>query len=196
MQKHMLLSFGLAVALVGGSALLLNNSMSGFWQPIENAPAGSIKQADSAIPIQEPADAVVPGQPKRTSLYERPATGNTIKKCVIEGKTIYVDQRCPTGATPQELHLYDTAGVISPPKAELQVLTAQRKAADAQENQVVRNQVVTVGTSQSKSNQCAFLDPHVEYLDSMSRQPQSASTQDWIREEKSKTRDRQVSLGC
>ncbi|MFC7518665.1 hypothetical protein ACFQUU_27010 [Herbaspirillum sp. GCM10030257] len=196
MQKHTLLSSGLAVALVGGGVVLLNNSMSGFWQPFIAAPASSIKDADSAISSREPVDAAVLGQPKRTSRYERPATGGTIKKCFIEGKTVYVDQKCPTGATAQDLHLYDTAGVISPPKADLQVLTAQRKAAEAQDHQAGRNQVVTVGASQSKSNQCALLDRHVEYLDSMARQLQPASTQDWIRDEKSKTRNRQASLGC
>ena len=196
MQKHTQFSIGLAVAFVGGVTLLLNNSMSSFWQPFGTVPASSTKEADSDLLIQEPADVVVPDQPKQTSLYERPATGNTIRKCLSEGKTVYADQKCPTGATAQELHLYDTAGVMSPPRADLQVLTAQRKAAEAQEHQVVRNQVVTVGAPQSKSDQCAFLERHVEYLDSMARQPQPASTQDWIREEKSKTRDRQASLGC
>jgi hypothetical protein len=196
MQKHTLFSFGLAFALVGGGVLVLNHSMSGFWQPFVDAPESSIKEADSVMSIQERVDTAVREQPKRASLYERPAANGMIKKCLIEGKTFYVDQKCPTGATPQELQLYDTAGVISPPKADLQVLTAQRKAAEAEEHQAGRSQVVTVGASQSKSNQCAFLDRHVEYLDSMARQPQSASTQDWIRDEKSKTRDRQASLGC
>ncbi|KRB87029.1 hypothetical protein [Noviherbaspirillum sp. Root189] len=196
MQKHTLFSFGLALALVGGGVFLLNNSMSGFWQPSEDAPASSTNEANSVISIREPVNAALPDQPKRASLDERSAAGGMINKCLIEEKTVYVDQKCPTGATAQEIHLYDTAGVISPPKADLQVLTVQRKAAEAEEHQAGRNQVVTVGASQSKSNQCAFLDRHVEYLDSMARQPQSGSTQDWIRDEKSKTRDRQASLGC
>lgn len=44
--------------------------------------------------------------------------------------------------------------------------------------------------------ECSALEDRIKYLDSMARQPQSAQTQDWIREERKGARDRQVRIPC
>lgn len=43
---------------------------------------------------------------------------------------------------------------------------------------------------------CQSLDERVIQLDGMARQPQSGATQDWIRQERQKTRDEQFRLHC
>ncbi|WPG40314.1 hypothetical protein [Variovorax sp. EBFNA2] len=46
------------------------------------------------------------------------------------------------------------------------------------------------------SPQCKVLDDRVRELDSMARQPQSASSQGWIAEERKKARDQRFRIGC
>ncbi|MEC4723560.1 hypothetical protein RY831_30950 [Noviherbaspirillum sp. CPCC 100848] len=112
----------------------------------------------------------------------------------MNGKTIYSDTQCPAGAQTETVVLHDSGGVISPPKADLLMLMAQRKAAERQNTG--HQGVLTMGTPQSASEECALLDQHVRYLDTKARQPQSSTTQDWIRQERSTARDRQVALHC
>lgn len=44
--------------------------------------------------------------------------------------------------------------------------------------------------------ECKALDKQIAHWDSMARQPQSAQTQDWIREQRKQARDRQFALRC
>ena len=48
----------------------------------------------------------------------------------------------------------------------------------------------------SNRGACDALAQQIRHWDALARQPQSAQTQDWIRVERHKTRDRQWSLGC
>ncbi|MEC4723761.1 hypothetical protein RY831_32065 [Noviherbaspirillum sp. CPCC 100848] len=112
----------------------------------------------------------------------------------MNGKTIYSDTECPKGSRTETVVLHDSGGITNPPKADLLMLMAQRKAAEREDTG--RQAVLTMGAPQSTSEECVLLDQHIQYLDSKVRQPQSAATQDWIRQERSKARDRQVALHC
>lgn len=54
---------------------------------------------------------------------------------------------------------------------------------------------VTTTTSSNKA-ECERLDTYINQLDAMARQPQSAQTQDGIRMERKKARDRQFEIRC
>lgn len=57
--------------------------------------------------------------------------------------------------------------------------------------------VTQVSTSESiERSECKRLDARVEELDALARQPQSASMQDWIRDQRKSARDRQFALHC
>jgi hypothetical protein len=51
-------------------------------------------------------------------------------------------------------------------------------------------------TRQTTFDECKWLDERIRHLDSMARQPQSASTQDWISKKRKEARDRQFRLRC
>jgi len=48
----------------------------------------------------------------------------------------------------------------------------------------------------SNAAECQALNETIARLDAMARQPQSAQTQDWIRNERKKARDRQFQIQC
>ncbi|MCK6426674.1 MAG: hypothetical protein L6Q75_16545 [Burkholderiaceae bacterium] len=51
-------------------------------------------------------------------------------------------------------------------------------------------------TGQGKAAECKALDARITQLENMARQPQTGQMQDWIRDQKSKARDRQFGLRC
>lgn len=60
---------------------------------------------------------------------------------------------------------------------------------------VVDGQMVHA-TGQGKAAECKALEARITQLDNMARQPQTGQMQDWIRDQKSKARDRQFGLRC
>lgn len=59
-----------------------------------------------------------------------------------------------------------------------------------------RTVVINNATTTSKAAQCDAMDDQIDHFDAMARQPQSAQMQDWIREQRKTTRDRQFALHC
>ena len=57
-------------------------------------------------------------------------------------------------------------------------------------------QTIQRGTTSPSTEECKALDERVRYLDALARQPQSASTQDWITGERKAARDKQFQLRC
>jgi hypothetical protein len=74
--------------------------------------------------------------------------------------------------------------------AEDQRQAAQRLQSPAQPTGV------PTPTRADRSQECQSLDRQILRWDAMARQPQSAATQDWIREKRRKARDRQFELHC
>ncbi len=54
----------------------------------------------------------------------------------------------------------------------------------------------TTVNGQGKAQECKALEAHITQLDAQARQPQTAQTQDWLRSQKQKARDRQFQLRC
>jgi hypothetical protein len=117
-----------------------------------------------------------------------------IHKCIEGGKIIYSDRACLHEITSDVVELHDSAGIVSPPKEKLEDLTAKRKASEVTyRRQNLQQAALNV---QSAAADCKALAKRVEWLDSLARQPQSAATQDWIRQEREKARNKQFELHC
>lgn len=189
MKKEMIIPFFLACAVVLGA--LWAFSEFGLHESNRNQNATGLQTKD--YPSQSLLQQVRPSDPRAVGQEDRSIQGQVIK-CVLNGKTIYSDEKCPAGAKTHQVQLYDTAGVVSPPKAVLSELTAQRIATENAQVQSLQQPVAL--PVQSKKIECDAIDKHIEWLDSMARQPQSAQRQDWIRQERSQARDRQFGLHC
>jgi hypothetical protein len=77
---------------------------------------------------------------------------------------------------------------------QVQIAEVQRNTASAAVPP--RNVVINNATTASRDVECEAMDDQIAHLDAMARQPQSAQTQDWIREKRKAARDRQFSLRC
>lgn len=129
-QKDVCISIVLGIAIVCGGLWLLARSMSISTPAMQKAapPSGT-------IPDRPKASHLANRQPEGTenapeAVHPRAAHG--IMKCIVNGKTIYSDTECPAGAQTETVVLHDSGGIISPPKADLLMLMAQRKAVERQ----------------------------------------------------------------
>jgi len=199
MNKEFAVSFVLALAIVGAALWMLNaeytRTVNGAMPTSTSAP-----RALSSLP---PPPSVIKEQASDTSLRQPEALvqdnerkAGQIRRCVVNGKTVYSDEKCPDGAESKALELHHAAGIVSPPKAVLGELTAQRKAAELAAEQEREQQQRLARTAPSKQAECQWLEKRIEYLDSLARQPQSGYTQDRIKEEKAAARSRQFAIHC
>lgn len=193
MNKKMTVSFLVACALVTGVLWLIIESDQGAHK--QKIPAPS---PNASLPPPHVAD--VPRPASDSSLQSSAARqgirpgGSGIINCTVNGKTIYSDQECPDGARTHQVTLHDTAGVISPKKETLLHQPSQRVAAE--NTQFIPPQSLADAPPQTIQAECAYLNLHIEQLDSMARQPQSGQMQDWIRQERRNARDRQFAIQC
>lgn len=152
-------------------------------------PAATKDQAErTAI---KPAKPLTRSQPPQNADDAGAAT-QQVTKCVANGKTSYGDGPCTQGAIASQVRIHSDHNLMAAVRPE-SVSTAptevRQRSAVAQSNPAV-------DTAAAKKAECKSLDARVEQLDSMSRQPQSAQMQDWIRDERKKARDRQFRLSC
>lgn len=194
MQKELVLSFVLAVAVVGGALWLLDGPLSQRMQGYSHE-TGSSSSMQQPKPALEDALDKVPHQPENVTQDSATEPGK-INKCVLNGKTIYSNAQCPTGAEVKSVELHDSAGIVSPPKEVLSELTAKRKAAELAAERELEAQQRVVRASSSNRDECQWLEKRIEYLDSLARQPQSGQMQDWIKEQKAAARSRQFAIHC
>jgi hypothetical protein len=186
MNRQMVFSFILACIVIAGALFLFNKSL--LREPTQSLKASS--SLESPRPEQplspQNAHSVVPPE-------DIPEQGKVVK-CVLDEKTIYSDTPCSAGAKIQKVELHDTAGVVSPPKAVLAEITAQRHAAESAYDQHMQKQVSAA--VQSPKIDCDVLAKQIEWFNAMARQPQSGQMQDWIKQERSKVQGQQFVLHC
>lgn len=139
----------------------------------------------------EPAAPSVPPTPAYSSAAEAPGGTRSITKCIVNGKTSYGDTSCATGAKATQIVTKENHNLMAAVHATAITKpeeTAQPPAVIAQSDQ---------GLDQlAMKAECKAWDERIKYLDAMARQPQSGQTQDWIREERKKARDRQARIPC
>lgn len=122
-----------------------------------------------------------------------PAPGTrVVTKCIVNGKTSYSDSACPAGSTAVQ--------VLTKDNHNLMVGLTQEQMAAARSVQPSPPSATIVAQSNTSTpdtaGECKALDEYVKQLDSQARQPQTIQTQNWIRDERKKTRDRQFRIPC
>lgn len=154
---------------------------------LENSRSPS-KAVETVYPKAEQSPSKVTGIPPAQSL---PVESNVITKCVVQGKVSYSDGGCPTGAITSKVATNANQNLMAAVKVPIAA-----QATNPEQPLPVTVQVIPAQSYAAVKAECAELEAHIKYLDSMARQPQSGQTQDWIREERKKARDRQVRIPC
>lgn len=186
----------LFMVLVFVASLSLLYKLAG-WQ-LNKRPTGSTAQAVRPIPIQPPSQQEASPLPREPSprMYQHapePAVGNrVVTKCIVNGKTSYGDGPCALGAVTTQVITRADHNLMAPVRVESTTTTE----ATFSPAPVVIAQNSAPSDYAAKKSECQSLDAHIQYLDSMSRQPQGPQMMDWIREERKKARDRQFRIPC
>lgn len=150
--------------------------------PVTAAPAVEPKAQPTARPslAQTPNQAGPDGAPAEQSI---------VTKCVVNGKTSYGDGTCATGAITSKVVTRANQNLM----AAVTVPPVDQAAAP-----------LSPGIAQAHPGpdyaavkaECMWLETHIKYLDDLARQPNTAQTQDRIREERKTARDRQFTILC
>lgn len=114
-----------------------------------------------------------------------------ITKCVVQGKVSYGDGACPVGAVASGVITKNNLNLVAAVKVPLPVQATTKEPPLPMSAQV--NPGVDYAAIKAE---CVALEERIKYLDSLARQPQSGQTQDWIRSERKKARDRQFGIQC
>ena len=114
-----------------------------------------------------------------------------ITKCVVQGKVSYGDGACPVGAVASGVITKNNHNLVAAVKVSLPVQATTKEPPLPMSAQV--NPGVDYAAIKAE---CVALEERIKYLDSLARQPQSGQTQDWIRSERKKARDRQFGIQC
>jgi hypothetical protein len=155
-------------------------------QPVRMAPEPRASQPiDQAPPVTQITRAEDP-TPART--------GGTIYLCRdYGGGTFWASDHC-------NRHNALIERMVSVPEGmpfQQQVALAEQRRRVLAPAEPVQVTTTSAAPSPGSSKQlCESLSDRVNQLDAMARQPQSASTQDWIRSEREKTRTEQYRLRC
>ena len=158
------------------------------------AESGSTPSTVTPAPVLRPAESAAPSFPQTPSYSTAPeATGNTrtVTKCIVNGKTSYGDAGCAAGAKVTQIVTKENHNLM----AAVRVPVLTKKEEPAQSLSIVTQSDPGVDHAAMKA-ECNALEERIKYLDSMARQPQSGQTQDWIRDERKKARDRQARIPC
>ena len=158
------------------------------WQP----PAA--KASTVAIPTAEPAAQAFPPQPHEST--KAGAAAQRVTKCVTHGKTSYGDGPCAPGSTVSQIVTRSDHNLIAglPPRSVTTAAPTDEPSPNPRATVAQTSPVVDAAAA--KKAECQLLNARIAELDALSRQPQSAQTQDWIRDERKKARDRQFRLSC
>lgn len=155
----------------------------------------SVVTPENPVPTYQ-SDAPKVIQPRRQSpsaaLEQIQPGQRNVTKCIVNGKVMFTDNACPTGATATSVTVH-TANVgtvqpsyISPPPPDAQF---------AAPSVIQQTTVVNQGPS-AKEFECPMLTQLIDRIDVLARQPQSAQTQDQLSAERKRLRSRQFALGC
>ena len=162
------------------------NRRSASKQTIEVA-TPEAKRIAEPTSVQQPAQSTIVYPPTQSRSTEQAV----ITKCVVQGKVSYGDGACPVGAVASGVITKNNHNLVAAVKMPLPVQAA------IQEPPLSMSAQVNPGLDYAAVKaECVALEERIRYFDSLARQPQSGQTQDWIRGELKKARDRQFGIRC
>lgn len=158
-----------------------------------------LKSPDTPAPkvLAPPATVSNPKAPQAVpniSVNPTPHDGEIVK-CTINGRVTYSNTGCEPHQKQERLELVDSAGVVSPSRAQIDATLAKSRQ-ERQREFTGGGKVMTIGRTEADQLECESLRVHIARLDAAARQPQYARTQDWITEERRKATNRQNALRC
>lgn len=189
MRKEMAVSIVLAIALVAGAIVIADRSL-----------ATKATTGNSSLRHQGPHATSAAAHLPLPASFPAPHTFHGISKCLRNGEISYSNHGCPPGTIPERVVLHDTAGIENRNRELLAALRAGNPPVARREGgmiQHVAHPASAKSTDQAhKQLECAALKQQIASVDARARQPQSAQSQDRLREEKKKLRDRYSALRC
>jgi hypothetical protein len=121
-------------------------------------------------------------------------TGNSnsaiqLTQCVSNGQVIYTDRLCPSGAKERVVTISVPGMASVAPSAKPPSSVERMQTSESSSNRQV---AIAPDEDAIKRTECDALSRRVDELDAMARR----NSQEWMRSERRKTRDRQYHLGC
>ena len=174
-------SAGKLALLIIGLLLVTLAAYRFHAEPKQNAAPAAVNTASS------PTTAAKTPPPALT----QPGGEAVITKCVENGRTTYSDQACAAAATATQLRTHTNQNLLN-----------NWKSAKTTPSEPVGSQVadvtVTAQTAATHNTleECKSIEARIKALDDWARQPQNAQMQDWLRDERKKSRDRQFRSRC
>ena len=112
---------------------------------------------------------------------------HTVTKCVVSGKVIFTDGKCPIGSQQSSVTV-NTAkvGTVAPRLPEYTPAPEQPQLVE----------VPTPSPGTTPHIECSYLDEQIKQIDTLARQALSALSQDRLRHERQRARSRQFELHC
>lgn len=144
----------------------------------------------TAPPMARPAPSVP--SPSRDAVT--PDTFEVTKCLTPSGKAAYSDGPCPEGSRTTTVRLRRDVNIADGMSLEEREASIRNNTViAAQQHRYEREVAQNVDRAMAE---CSGLAEHIKWLDALGRQPQSTYSQDWQREERRRTRDRQFRLAC
>jgi hypothetical protein len=118
-----------------------------------------------------------------------------VTKCLApSGKAAYSDGPCPEGSRATTVRLRRDVNLADGMSVEEREASNRNSAAIAVQQQQYEQQVAR--NVDNAMAECGQLEARITWIDTVARQPQGAHPQDWLRNERQATRDRQFRLHC
>jgi cytoskeletal protein RodZ len=118
-----------------------------------------------------------------------------VTKCLTSaGKAAYSDGPCPEGSRATTVRLRRDVNLANGMSVEEREASNRNSAAVAIQQQQYERQVAR--NVDNAMTECSALDARIKSIDAAARQPQDMYSQDWLRNERQTTRDRQFRLRC
>jgi hypothetical protein len=139
-----------------------------------------------------------------------------INKCIVNGKTIYSDEKCPRNAKQEEVEIHHAAGIVSPDR-ETVTDTINRMHDERWVNAEPGRSITRTSTRKGETTEhtvenpipkrasrsatkqkvdCDAIQKRIARLDALARQPQKARRQEQIRREKADKQSEAIDAGC
>lgn len=194
-----IVAVALALSIVIGAWLLFEYSETSHQrQAVERSQGGADTSGPRGVdPSPSSGGTRRDPAPSASTTPGRPS-GSLIYKCRGPSGTAYRDHPCSSKETEVQVTV---AGPISAPRYDLDQLKA--KADEMETARLQREASQTAAQTQagramrdSRKSECDDLDRQIKAVDSLLRQPHSASEGDYWTGERRKLTDRRFSIGC
>lgn len=152
---------------------------------------GAASRPDGTQPARaQPVEEIVP--PRAPPMTRSDPARPTIMKCIENGRVTYGDGACNGELV--EVPIDTGNNVIKPDRQTLEYTARPRQP----EPPPAPAATISRGAPPTRTSptECQAIDAQIAAIDAQARQPQSAQTQDYLKDQRAKLRSRQNDLRC